>query len=81
MKGYIFDLDGVIVFTDKYHYLTCKQIADELGSYFDEEINNLLRGVSRMESLDNPRYSGKPLSESDKLVLAEHKSSIYREYL
>lgn len=51
-KGIIFDLDGVLVNTDKYHYLAWKQIADRLGIYFDEEINNRLRGVSRMASLD-----------------------------
>ena len=49
-KAVIFDLDGVICHTDMYHYQAWKQIADELGIYFDEEINNRLRGVSRMES-------------------------------
>ena len=48
----IFDLDGVICFTDKYHYLAWKALADEEGIYFDEQINNRLRGVSRMESLE-----------------------------
>jgi beta-phosphoglucomutase-like phosphatase (HAD superfamily) len=52
IKGVIFDLDGVIVHTDKYHYLAWKALADELGIYFDEVINNRLRGVSRMDSLD-----------------------------
>ena len=51
-KGIIFDLDGVICFTDKYHYLAWKRLADKLGIYFDETINNRLRGVSRMESLE-----------------------------
>lgn len=51
-KGVIFDLDGVICFTDKYHYLAWKEMADEIGVYFDETINNRLRGVSRMDSLD-----------------------------
>lgn len=50
--GVIFDLDGVICFTDKYHYLAWKTVADKLGIYFDEVINNRLRGVSRMESLE-----------------------------
>lgn len=47
MKKYnavIFDLDGVICHTDKYHYQAWKAVADELGIYFDEEINNRLRG-------------------------------------
>ena len=51
-KAIIFDLDGVICHTDKYHYMAWKQIADELGIYFDETINNRLRGVSRMESFE-----------------------------
>ena len=46
VKGLIFDLDGVIVFTDQYHYKAWKQMADEKGIYFDQEINNRLRGVS-----------------------------------
>ena len=52
MKAVIFDLDGVICFTDKLHYKAWKNIADEQGIYFDEKINDRLRGVSRMESLD-----------------------------
>ena len=55
MKDYraiIFDLDGVICHTDKYHYSAWKQLADEEGIYFDEEINNRLRGISRMDSLE-----------------------------
>ena len=57
----IFDLDGVICFTDEYHYLAWKKIADDLGIPFDREINNRLRGVSRMESLDIilEKYDGK----------------------
>ena len=51
-KAVIFDLDGVICHTDKYHYLAWKTLADKLGIYFDEEINNLLKGVSRMDSLE-----------------------------
>ena len=42
IKGIIFDLDGVIVFTDKYHYLAWKAIADEENIYFDEVINHKL---------------------------------------
>ena len=46
-RAVIFDLDGVICHTDKYHYMAWKQVADELGIYFDETINHRLRGVSR----------------------------------
>ena len=52
IKGVIFDLDGVIVTTDNLHYLAWKVIADKEGIYFDRKINNRLRGVSRMDSLD-----------------------------
>jgi beta-phosphoglucomutase-like phosphatase (HAD superfamily) len=51
-KGVIFDLDGVIVHTDHYHYLAWKTLADRLQLQFDEEMNNELRGISRMESLN-----------------------------
>ena len=83
MRAFIFDLDGVLVFTDKYHYLAWKQVADELGIYFDEIINNRLRGVSRMESLEIilERYEGSPLSRSDKEKFAEKKNEIYRKSL
>lgn len=51
-KGVIFDLDGVLVHTDEFHYLAWKSLADELDVYFDRVINNRLRGVSRMDSLE-----------------------------
>lgn len=83
IKGIIFDLDGVICFTDEYHYLAWKKMADEMGIYFDREINNRLRGVSRMESLEIilERYSGNPLSDTEKTALAQKKNDIYRNLL
>ncbi len=83
IDSFIFDLDGVIVFTDKYHYQAWKQMADELGIYFDEKINNRLRGVSRMDSLEIilERYEGPALSYERKVELATHKNEIYRELL
>ncbi len=83
MKAVIFDLDGVIVFTDKFHYAAWKQMADEMGIYFDEQINNRLRGVSRMESLEIilERYEGEALSAERKAELAEQKNTAYRELL
>jgi beta-phosphoglucomutase len=51
-KAFIFDLDGVIVDTAKYHYLAWKKIANELGIEFTHEHNELLKGVSRIRSLD-----------------------------
>lgn len=81
-KGIIFDLDGVICHTDKYHYMAWKQIADEIGVYFDEAVNDRLRGVSRMESLEIilERYQG-DMAEEEKQQLAEKKNNIYRNLL
>lgn len=83
IKAVIFDLDGVIVFTDRFHYQAWKKMADGMGIYFDEEINNRLRGVSRMASLEIilERYEGEPLSMQKKEELAEQKNEIYRELL
>ena len=82
-QGVIFDLDGVICFTDEYHYLAWKQIAQEIGVYFDREINNRLRGVSRMDSLEIilEKYHGTPLSPEEKTDLATRKNEIYRGLL
>ena len=82
-KAIIFDLDGVLVFTDHYHYLAWKKLADRLGIYFDENINNRLRGVSRMASLEIilERDTGRELSLKDKTALAEEKNGYYRELL
>ena len=83
IKGLIFDLDGVLVFTDKFHYQAWKTMADELGVYFDETINHRLRGVSRMDSLEIilERYEGPDLSLYEKEKLAEKKNEIYRTLL
>ena len=83
MKAFIFDLDGVIVFTDKFHYLAWKKMADEMGIYFDETINNRLRGVSRAESLEIilERYEGPALSQEKKAELMEGKNNTYKELL
>ena len=51
-KAVIFDLDGVLVTTDDCHYLAWKKLADEENIYFDRDINERLRGISRMESLE-----------------------------
>lgn len=81
-EAVIFDLDGVICFTDKYHYQAWKAVADELGIYFDEEINNRLRGVSRMESFEIilEHYDG-VMSEEDKVAYTTKKNDIYKELL
>ena len=81
-KGIIFDLDGVICSTDRYHYLAWKAVADRLGIYFDETINHRLRGVSRMESLEIIlERCDRTLSQEEKLALATEKNDIYRGLL
>ena len=52
VKGIIFDLDGVVLSTDHFHYLAWKSLADELGIPFTEKDNEKLRGVSRMASFE-----------------------------
>jgi len=78
----IFDLDGVICYTDEYHYQAWKAMADELGIPFDRTINNRLRGVSRMASLEIilENYPGK-LSDAEKEQLAYQKNETYKELL
>lgn len=82
-KGIIFDLDGVICSTDEYHYLAWKKMADSMGIPFDRTVNNRLRGVSRMESLEIilEKYQGPALSCERKQELASMKNDIYRESL
>ena len=81
-KGIIFDLDGVICSTDEYHYLSWKSLADRLGIPFDRSINNRLRGVSRMESLEIVlEKSQKQYTQQEKLAFAEEKNQLYRQLL
>ena len=81
-QGIIFDLDGVICHTDKYHYQAWKKLADKLGVYFDEVINNRLRGVSRMESLNIIlEKCDRELTIQEKEACAEEKNEIYKELL
>ena len=82
MKGAIFDLDGVIVDTAKYHYLAWKELADELGFFFKESDNERLKGVSRMRSLEILlEVGGITASESEKLEMAESKNARYVKML
>lgn len=81
--GVIFDLDGVICHTDAFHYRAWKTVADKMGIYFDEDINNRLRGVSRMESLEIilECYEGKSLNDAVKNAIAKSKNDIYKSLL
>ena len=81
-KAFIFDLDGVLCFTDKYHYEAWKTIADRLSLPFDEKVNDRLRGVSRMESLEIIlSLGGKTYTEDEKVKFAEEKNEAYRKLL
>ena len=82
LKGIIFDLDGVICSTDEYHYLAWKALANRLGIPFDRERNNLLRGVSRMASLEIIlEKSDRTFTDAEKAAFAEEKNTLYRELL
>ena len=81
-KGILFDLDGVICSTDRCHYLAWKALADRLGIRFDETVNNRLRGVSRMESLEIIlERSDRALTQEEKEAAAAEKNETYRELL
>ena len=78
----IFDLDGVIVDTAKYHYLAWKRLADELGFEFLETHNERLKGVSRMDSLNILlEVGGLDFPMDEKLIMAEKKNNWYVEYI
>ncbi|MBQ7950319.1 MAG: beta-phosphoglucomutase [Clostridia bacterium] len=82
IKAVIFDLDGVIVSTDDCHYRGWKKMADEEGIYFDRTINERLRGVSRMESLNIIlERSEKEYTEEEKTALATRKNGYYVEFI
>lgn len=81
-QGVIFDLDGVICTTDEFHYLAWKALADKEGIPFDRETNNLLRGVSRMASLEIIlRKASRSYTDEEKTALAAYKNDLYRDYL
>ena len=81
-KAFIFDLDGVIVDTAKYHYLAWQKIANELNIEFTHEHNELLKGVSRVRSLDIILELGKvEASQEDKNRWLVQKNEDYLSYL
>ncbi|MEA2012881.1 MAG: beta-phosphoglucomutase [Verrucomicrobiota bacterium] len=86
MKYYVnavlFDLDGVIVFTDKYHDLAWKQLSEENNWDFDEELNNQLRGIPRIASLEVIlKHNNVVLDESEKFKFTEQKNIYYKKLL
>lgn len=81
-KGFIFDLDGVIVDTAKYHFLAWKKLANSIGVDFTEVQNEQLKGVSRIESLNKILTWGKKsISETDFNRLMAEKNTDYLSYI
>lgn len=82
IKAVIFDLDGVLVDTAKYHYLAWKRLAEEMNIEFSLEDNERLKGVSRMQSLEIILDIGNITLDNDiKIELAEKKNIWYVEYI
>jgi beta-phosphoglucomutase len=78
----IFDLDGVIVDTAKYHYLAWRRLARELGFDFSPEQNERLKGVSRMRSLEILlEIGGMKLSEKEMEEAARRKNAWYVDFI
>ena len=81
-KAFIFDLDGVIVDTAKFHYLAWKELANALGFDFNEEQNELLKGVSRVASLEILLKIGNvQLSDDRKETLLKEKNKQYLGFI
>ena len=80
----IFDLDGVIVDTAKYHYIAWRELADKLGFEFTHEHNERLKGVSRMRSLEILLEVGgmeNTFTSAEKEDMATEKNQRYVEYI
>ncbi|WP_109097512.1 beta-phosphoglucomutase [Aquimarina sp. AU58] len=81
-KAFIFDLDGVIVDTAKYHFLAWQKLADSLGISFSEEQNEQLKGVSRVQSLEKIlEWGNKTISEEKFSRLMSEKNEEYLTYI
>ena len=82
VRGCIFDLDGVIVDTAGFHYLSWKNLANELGFDFTEDQNEQMKGISRMDSLDVVlSIGGIVKSQEEKIALAARKNEWYLDLL
>lgn len=84
MKAVIFDLDGVITDTAKYHFKAWRNLAASIGIRFDETFNERLKGISRMDSLQRIlKFGGRSedFTSNEKKGLAEQKNTEYRELI
>jgi len=83
-KGFVFDLDGVITDTAKYHYLAWKDLADSIGIEIDLKFNEQLKGIDRMTSLERILIHGnknEAYTSEEKEALAAQKNTHYVELL
>ena len=81
-KGFIFDLDGVIVDTAKYHYLAWKKLAESIGISFSEVQNEQLKGVSRVGSLEKIlAWQNTKISQDKFMELMEQKNKDYLSHV
>jgi beta-phosphoglucomutase len=81
-KGFIFDLDGVIVDTAKYHFLAWKNLANSLDIHFTEEENEQLKGVSRVRSLEKIlEWGNKSISQEKFTELMAQKNEEYLSFI
>lgn len=83
-KGFVFDLDGVITDTAKFHYIAWKDLAGSLGITIDEQFNETLKGISRMDSLDKILAYGHRETEftlAEKEAFAQKKNDEYVKLL
>lgn len=82
LKAAIFDLDGVITDTAKYHFLAWKEIANQLDFNLTEQDNEKLKGVNRIASLDLiVSWAGKSISDGEKELFLQSKNAHYLELI
>ena len=84
IEAFIFDLDGVITDTAYYHYLAWKELGNKIGIEIDEEFNETLKGISRIESLERMLVFGNKenqFTQEEKLQLATEKNEDYKELI
>lgn len=84
IKGFVFDLDGVLTDTAEYHYLAWKELAEGIGIHIDRKFNENLKGIGRMDSLERILAYGnkeKEFTEEEKNVLAAKKNDHYRSLI
>lgn len=82
IQAVLFDLDGVIVTTDDCHYRAWKKMAEEEGIPFDRSVNERLRGISRMESLEIILEKAQRVySQEEKLAMTARKNGYYVEFI